>query len=417
MNSIDSKESGKRISYEAIIVAIAFLCVGLIMAGRTSTSFVLSFISKDLQLDNLQLGMITSVVSLCWAISSVVISVTSDLIGKKKIFLICAFAVFTIASAFMGAVNSFGLLLIQRAAIGMVGGPMLPLIQSTVSDASKPVRRGRNIGIVMAGSSLLSGTLAPLYFTSTAMSSGWRNAFVGLAVPGLIVAVLIGVFFRDKEPNQNAIKVETPTREKITSEDWKALFVNRNFLLGIIGAVACIGASVLSAAFTQIFLVKYGQIAPDKVALFFSVGGIGGILSYLFLPAISDRFGRKPVMVFIAVCTVLTGLTTVWFCHNFSLLLIAALFGLLARPGVSMIVYVIVGESVPKKLVATAYSILLCIGEILGGTVGPTVGGKLADMFDLRAPMYLSAALGVVLVIVSLFIKETSIRKSGETKE
>jgi MFS family permease len=70
---------------------------------------------------------------------------------------------------------------------------------------------------------------------------------------------------------------------------------------------------------------------------------------------------------------------------------------------------VITGESVPKNLIATAYAILICIGELLGGTIGPAAGGAMADAsHSLYAPIFLSAGLAAVALIMSFFVKETA---------
>ena len=50
----------------------------------------------------------------------------------------------------------------------------------------------------------------------------------------------------------------------------------------------------------------------------------------------------------------------------------------------------------------------MCVGEVIGGTVGPTLAGSLADTYGLQAPMYMAIVCAAVATVFTLFLKETA---------
>ncbi len=81
----------------------------------------------------------------------------------------------------------------------------------------------------------------------------------------------------------------------------------------------------------------------------------------------------------------------------------------------SLNTYVIVGESVNPMLITTAYSICLCAGEIIGGTIGPAVAGVVANKYGLTMALVFAMAFAGLCLLASVFMKETL--KETATKE
>jgi fucose permease len=65
-------------------------------------------------------------------------------------------------------------------------------------------------------------------------------------------------------------------------------------------------------------------------------------------------------------------------------------------------------ETIPAKYVATSLGLVVCVGEIIGGTIGPTLAGRLADLYGLQAPMYMAIVCAAVATVFTLFLKETA---------
>lgn len=69
-------------------------------------------------------------------------------------------------------------------------------------------------------------------------------------------------------------------------------------------------------------------------------------------------------------------------------------------------VYVIPGETVPPRLAAMTFAIILFIGEMTGGALAPTLAGWASDHHGLAAAQLVSGAFAGVAFFASLFIRE-----------
>jgi MFS family permease len=78
---------------------------------------------------------------------------------------------------------------------------------------------------------------------------------------------------------------------------------------------------------------------------------------------------------------------------------------------------VVPGESVPARYAATAVGLVMGVGEVVGGSCAPAVGGRAADLTTLAAPFQLALACALVAAFLSLFLKETAPVKIGATKQ
>lgn len=69
-------------------------------------------------------------------------------------------------------------------------------------------------------------------------------------------------------------------------------------------------------------------------------------------------------------------------------------------------IYIVPGETVPPQLASTTFTILLFVGEIIGGGGAPTLAGWVADHHGLAAAQLVCAALAGVAFIAALFVEE-----------
>jgi MFS transporter, ACS family, hexuronate transporter len=128
------------------------------------------------------------------------------------------------------------------------------------------------------------------------------------------------------------------------------------------------------------------------------------------VPRLSDRIGRKPVII---------GTCVIGFMIPFSLLswsgsalLLAPLIFVGASVGGAMSLFmgVVPSETVPPRMVATTVALVIGLGEILGGVVGPTLSGMAADRWGLRAPIWITAGCLVVAIAAAFAMDETAPR-------
>ncbi|WP_346207466.1 MFS transporter [Caldifermentibacillus hisashii] len=73
-----------------------------------------------------------------------------------------------------------------------------------------------------------------------------------------------------------------------------------------------------------------------------------------------------------------------------------------------LIMNIVPAESVSRTFSATAISFVILTSEIIGGGLGPTLAGILADHFGPTAPLWITIVASVIAFICSFGIKETA---------
>ena len=83
------------LTYENGILVLLGFTFGLIFFDRNAVGVLTPFILEDLQLSNTQLGMLSSMLALAWAISAYAFSAWSDRRGARKPFILVSILVFS----------------------------------------------------------------------------------------------------------------------------------------------------------------------------------------------------------------------------------------------------------------------------------------------------------------------------------
>ena len=149
-------------------------------------------------------------------------------------------------------------------------------------------------------------------------------------------------------------------------------------------------------------------IAGTLGTLTLLASGIGGIL-FGFL---ADRIGRKPVMIGFCLLGALTALGAIYFQGSTLALGVLLFAGWLASGAFPLFMGVIPGESIPRKYAATAMGLVVCVGEVLGGSGLVALAGKMADLTQLSTAVLMMAGSGMLGTVLCLFLVETAPAKS-----
>ncbi len=196
-------------TYENALLLILGATFGIVFFDRVSVNFLMPFIVRDLHLTNTQIGLVGSALSLTWSISNIAAGRLSDTLGRRKPMLIGAIVVFSLCSFISGLATSFAMLIAARLFMGVAEGPAPPLSVALLAQASSPHRRGLNGGLYLAFQPLIAGILAPIVLVWLAQTWGWREAFYAAAIPGLIAAIVIAKFVRERPIAPRAAASET----------------------------------------------------------------------------------------------------------------------------------------------------------------------------------------------------------------
>jgi MFS family permease len=372
-------------------------------------NFLVPFFDKELGLNNTQIGLLASLLALAWAISGYAVGTLSDKTGKRKKYLLISVTIFSLCSFISGLAASFAFLLIARIIMGFAEGPVLPLTQSLMVSASAEKRRGFNMGFMQSfGSNLLGTMLAPVILVALATSFGWRNAFFIAGVPGLILALLAFL----------AIK-ETPVapKEKKQKANITDLIKYRNVWVAILLSCCMMTWMFAQITFMPKFLIEIKQFSHDDMGKTMAAFGLGAIIWGAVVPALSDKLGRKPMVIFFFLMSMLMPLSVVYAGNVFSTVALLVLIGATTMGCFPIVLATIPSETVPRQYLAQTLGMIMGIGEIIGGFAAPAIAGWSADRFGLQAPFLIAASAALTAGCIAFLLIETAPVKVKKRKE
>jgi MFS family permease len=391
------------VKYENTLLCILFLAFGFVFFDRLAISFLFPFMQEEMNLTNTDLGLLSSVLALAWALSGAVVGAYSDRKGIRKPILLVAIILFSLCSAISGLVTTFITLLVFRLIMGLAEGPILPLSQYLMAEASSPKRRGFNMGLLQGSAAgLLGAVVAPVVLVGLAEYYGWRHAFVLSLIPGLIIAFLVWRFVKPDD-------AVTSERKHIQKE--KVSFIEllkyRNILVCALISCAYLSWFVVLVSFTPTFLVKQRLLEPSSMATVMSCLGIAWVFWGAVVPAISDRIGRKVTIILFSLVAACCPIVLM---YAQGTLLLSSLV-ILTYTGLgcfTLFMATIPAETVPKAQLATALGLIMGFGELVGGFAAPMLAGLAADHYGLSVIMWISFIAALAAAFFAIFLKETA---------
>ena len=389
--------------YENTLVILLFFTWGTVFLDRMSQLYLAPYFAPEFHLTNEQIGLLASVLAICWAGSTFLFGALSDRFGRRRI-LIPAVFLFSALSWVTGMARSFEQLLLIRALMGVAEGPCWSVITALIEESSPPERRGRNVGAVVSAAALVGLAVAPVLTTQIASRVGWRWAFFVAGIPGIMLGLLIWKFV--KEPQGNA---GISAHRGATLRHYLSVLRFRNVWLACLGSAGFMTWLFLLNVFAPLYITEVAHQPATTAGFLLGATGLGSFVLGFLLPSLSDQIGRKKLLFFLSVLSTAVPLA----------LLIPVLYGHLwtlagilfvANGGqaiASLIIVLVPAESAPAGFAATAIGLVTLVGEIMGATAAPALGGALAEQFGLGTTLWLSAGGMAFLFLVTLLLTET----------
>lgn len=179
----------------------------------------------------------------------------------------------------------------------------------------------------------------------------------------------------------------------------------RQFWVLVFGTfVDHLGGSLLFPFFS-LYVTRKFEVGMTQVGVIFAIFSITGVLSSLLGGALTDRIGRKGIIIFGLVMSATSALL-MGLIDNFMIFIaVTALVGLLADVGFPA-QQAMVADLLPEEKRAQGYGILRVVFN-LAVVIGPMVGGFLAARSYLLLFILDAVASLTTAVIVYLAIRET----------
>ncbi len=371
---------------------------------------LLPLLRQDLGLNYFQSGVLVSSFSLSYGFGQVPMALLADRFSRR--LLIALGLVGTSLSAMAVALtNAYWQMVLCFIVLGLLGATYHAPASSFLSQSIPPEQRGRSLGTHLIGGSA-SFLLTPFVAVSIATwTHTWRSPFFLLALPALLISGLLWFHTRtlyevrrmvEKARSTPSVRGLNPTSDPDSPMTWGRTIR----ALGILALIAVLMEIVFSSVYSYLplYLVDHHGIAPQHAGIMVGLMAGAGIVGAPLGGTLSDRLGRKRVMLLsVSLASLLLFAATrapagIWL----PLLLTAYGTSNSARmPTMESLI----ADVVPPRRRATVLSIYYLLGQETSGLVTPLVGG----LIDWRgfAPVLTGLALGLGLIaVIALVFKK-----------
>lgn len=401
---LTNTEPAGSVAYQWRLTALLSLSFGFVLFDRNALSFLMPFVQPELRFNNTHVGLLSGGLSLTWAIAAFGIGGVADRFGSRKKWLVVSTVLFALCSFGSGLATGFTMLLATRLLMGVAEGGIMPLSQSLIATQVDPRRRGIAMGIAQGfGSSLMGSFVAPVVLVWFATAYGWRHAFFMAGAPGLLAALLMVWMIREREP------VEVPAAAaRVAKVRLRSVLIEGNVIRCLVLSVAFVGYLVVTWTFMPLYLVKIRHYDPSTMSWIMGVLGIAATLYSFLIPGLSDRIGRRPVMMVVPILALILPFGALF--YSGPVLGLAAIFfvGWSFTGIMPLFMSTVPSESVDAAHIGSALGLCMGGSEILGGVLAPLASGYAADHIGLQAPLWGLLVFALAGCVAALGLRETA---------
>lgn len=202
------------------------------------------------------------------------------------------------------------------------GSPQHPVGNGLIAEQFPPERQGFAISAHIAGGNV--GTvIVPLLGAWLIAGIGWRWTVVAFGLPAMLIAALIFLLVRESGADRAAARAYGSLRSALST-----VLRDRDLRLVYLSAAAGGGARGLGVLniFVPLYLTLVVKLDAATVALMYAVLVLGSVPGPMVAGWLSDRFGRKPLILAAYVGGVVGLATFVLAGTNIALLWLAIVF-------------------------------------------------------------------------------------------
>lgn len=395
-------------TYAWIVFALTF---GLLISdymSRQVLNAVFPLLKAEWALSDSQLGLLSGIVALMVGLLTFPLSLLADRFGRIKSLTLMA-VLWSLATLGCAVAENYQQMFIARFLVGVgeaaYGSVGIAVVVSVFPREMRATLSGAFISGGMFGSVLgmAAGGVMAQHF-------GWRWAFAGMALFGLLLAVLYPLIVKTARiAPQRAAAAASQVADKAV-RPLRTLYSSRSVISAYVGSglQMFVGGTVI--VWMPSYLNRYYAMGTDKAgavaAIIVLCGGAGMILCGM----LSDRLCRnrpdRKILLSIGYCLGSCLLLSLAFALPFGpaqLVLIG--LGMLIATGTSGPAGAMVANLTHYSVHGTAFATLTLANNLLGLATGPLLTGKVSDLIGLDHAFQLVPLVSIAAAAVFFYAK------------
>lgn len=380
--------------YQAMLLVLIMLVSAFAYVDRTVIQTLGQSIKEDLSLSDFQLGMLGGL-SFAVFYSTLGLPLARLAETRSRVSIISAsVAIFSLMSVLCGVASSFAMLFLFRVGVGIGEAGVSAPGTSLIGDHFPPHRRGMALTLMRLGAPVGSafGSFVGAY---VGMHYGWRAALIAVSGPGLVVALLFRLLLREPPrgmsdlPEQRAEAANPPPLKQA----FRTLLADRAYRHLLFGlSVTSMGLYSAGNFAVSFFMRVHGLSLLEAGGYLGTIATISSLIGMSVSGFGVDLIGRRGMRWYALVPCIGLIVTTPLYLYAYAA----------APPFVAMICLLVGGifmffhavptlvamqNMVAPNMRATAAFLYFFVSTLVGIGLGPSVIGKLSDI-------YASSALG-----------------------
>lgn len=340
-------------------------------------------VRRAFSLTEVEAGSLFAVMMLVAAVTSAAAGRLADRIGRKTV-LVSGLTLLALGFGGAGASGGRPEFFLSLAATGIGYGFTPPSLYAIMSDLL-PRRRGLAASLVSVAYGV-GGALGAVLSSRLIAARDWRAAFA--AVAGIAAADMLLQLSTVRDRRRS-----TAAARKVPFRDAAAAPVL------LLAFAEFVGGSVFwsSAAWTPTLLREAKSLTLEETGWVMGLLSVANMLGSFALGALSDRFGRKPVIVLSALPAAAAAFVVFYWLQSAPAIAAGIfIFGTL-KASVPALVVALAQETAPPGAAGTASGIIMAL-HYAAGVLAPLAAARLiAAAGDIVVAMVLAASIPLLL--------------------
>lgn len=395
------------------VVGVLLVGYSLSFADRMMMSLLIAPIKADLHLSDSGVSLLIGFAfATFYVLMGLPFGFLADRLNRRNL-IAAGILAWSFATGLCGLATGFGALFLARMAVGAGEAVLAPCAYSLLGDYFPRERLGRAISVYVIGNPLgtglamvAGGSLIALVTAAPTVTlpllgemTSWRAVFVGLAFPGIALALL--VLLTVAEPARRGPARTAKGAGQVTEAFRFIRAHGRTFLFQLSGTSLLSAAVYGTMAWIPAFLTRSHGLPASTIGLWYGlILGVGGVAGLLMSGAWADRLMTRGVidayprvMLYASIAAIVPGIAAPLVPGMTACILLIALNTLAtgATIGVSAAAIQFI---TPPRLRGQMASIYVLLASIAGIGLGPTTVALFTDyVFGQEAALRYSLAI------------------------